>query len=292
MWNRGRLCQPGAYLGMFVGSVVVDDEMNVEVGGDAGIQIAQEGKELLMAMARLAFGEDGASGDVEGREQGGGAVANVIVGDALDVPQAHGQHRLSAVQGLNLALFIDTKHQSVIGRVQIQADNVAHLFDEEGIGGDFEAAGAMRLHGESLEQPMHGGFGDAAGLGRLPHAPVRARGGFTGKGALQQSGDLVVFDTARASGPQFIVEPGQTMLQESLPPFADSRLTEVQAPGDLGVAFSLRGPQHQSGTGDEGMRQGAGRSQTLQLGLFVSREGQGSLGAAGDHAIAYPQTLV
>ena len=81
------------------------------------------------------------------------------------------------------------------------------------------------------------------------------------------------------------------MLLEALPPLADRRFTEVQALGDLGVAFPLGRPQHQLGAGDEGMRQGARSGQTLQLGLFVSREGKGSLGAASDHATAYPQAV-
>jgi len=70
--EAGTVCQPGAHLGMFVGGVVIDDEVNIELCGDAGIQITQEGKELLVSMARLAFGEDGAGGNVKSREEGGG----------------------------------------------------------------------------------------------------------------------------------------------------------------------------------------------------------------------------
>ena len=55
--EAGTSCQPGAHLGVFMSGVVIDDEMDIEVCGDTGIQIAQEGKELLVAMARLAFGE-------------------------------------------------------------------------------------------------------------------------------------------------------------------------------------------------------------------------------------------
>ena len=74
-----------------------------------------------MPMAGLALGEDRAGSDVERGKQGGRAVADVIVGDALDIAQSHGQHGLGAVQGLNLALLIDAQHQGMIGRVQIQA---------------------------------------------------------------------------------------------------------------------------------------------------------------------------
>ncbi len=40
-------------------------------------------------------------------------MANIIVGNALDVAQAQGQYRLGTIEGPNLALFIDTQHQGV-----------------------------------------------------------------------------------------------------------------------------------------------------------------------------------
>lgn len=92
-------------------------------------------------------------------------MANVIMGHAFDIPQTHRQHWLSAIQGLNLAFLVDAQDEGVVWRVEIQADNVANFFDEERIGGEFEAARPMRLYREGLKQPVHGGFGNAARLG-------------------------------------------------------------------------------------------------------------------------------
>jgi hypothetical protein len=50
--------EPSPDLGMLVGSVVVDDEMDVELGWHVGRDVAQEGKELLVAMAGFALGDD------------------------------------------------------------------------------------------------------------------------------------------------------------------------------------------------------------------------------------------
>ena len=84
-------------------------------------------------MARLAFGEHRAGGDIQRGKQSRGAVADVILSTALDVPQPHGQHRLGAVQGgLNLGLFIDAEHQSVIRWVQAEADDVRTLSIKKG----------------------------------------------------------------------------------------------------------------------------------------------------------------
>jgi len=85
-------------------------------------------------------------------------MTHIIVGDAFQISQSHGQYRLGAIQGLNLALFVGAQHQRVIGRVQVQADDVSHLLDKERIGGKFETARAVRLQGEGLKQPMHRGF--------------------------------------------------------------------------------------------------------------------------------------
>ena len=60
----GPLRQPSAHLGMFVGGIVIDDQMKVEFGGYRLVQMAQEGEELLMAVAGLARGEHRARGDV------------------------------------------------------------------------------------------------------------------------------------------------------------------------------------------------------------------------------------
>ena len=121
------LGQPIANLRMSVGGVVIDDEMDLVGWRNVLIEMPQEGEKLLMAVAGLACGEHLAVGDVQGGKQGGGAMANIIMGHAFDITQPHGQHGLGAVEGLNLALFVDAEHQGVIGWMQIQADNVAHL---------------------------------------------------------------------------------------------------------------------------------------------------------------------
>jgi hypothetical protein len=45
-------------LGVLVGGAVVDDEMDVELGRPVGLDVAQEGEELLVPMARFALGGD------------------------------------------------------------------------------------------------------------------------------------------------------------------------------------------------------------------------------------------
>ena len=51
-------CEPSSDLAMLVGGVVVEDEMDVELGWHVGLDVTQEGEELLMAMAGFALGDD------------------------------------------------------------------------------------------------------------------------------------------------------------------------------------------------------------------------------------------
>lgn len=92
--------------------------MDVEVGGNAGVHVAQEGEELLMAMAPLSLGEDFLALNVECREERGGPVPRVVVRDAFDVAEPHGQVGLRPLQRLDLALLIDARHQGVVGRLR------------------------------------------------------------------------------------------------------------------------------------------------------------------------------
>jgi hypothetical protein len=50
--------EPGFDPWMFVGGVVVRDQMDFEVGRHVAVEVIKEREKLLMAMARLALGDD------------------------------------------------------------------------------------------------------------------------------------------------------------------------------------------------------------------------------------------
>src|SRR6202163_910183 len=116
-------------------------------------------------MAGFALGDDRAVEHVESGEQWGGAVTLVVVGDTFDVAEPHRKHGLGAFEGLDLALLVDAKHYRLVRWVEIKPDHVAQLLDEERIGRELEAAGAVRLQTEELEQAMDGALCDPGLLG-------------------------------------------------------------------------------------------------------------------------------
>src|SRR5258705_13637275 len=93
-------------VGMLVGGIVVDDDMDRLFLGHSGLDDVQKPDELLMAMALHALANNLALKDIERREQGGDAMALVIMGYGASAPLLHRQARLWTIKRLNLALFV------------------------------------------------------------------------------------------------------------------------------------------------------------------------------------------
>src|ERR1043165_1175554 len=81
----------------------------------------------------------------------------------LSLPQR--QTRLTAFQGLALALFIAAQHNSLLRRSQIEADNVPKLLLELLVVGQLEGAGLVRLQIVAEPQLLHPTLGQPGVLG-------------------------------------------------------------------------------------------------------------------------------
>lgn len=81
--------------------VVVRDDVQVKFLGGLAVDDLKELQPLLMAVLLHARPDEFSFGHIEGSEQGGGAVANIVVGHRVAAALLDGQARLRAVQGLN-----------------------------------------------------------------------------------------------------------------------------------------------------------------------------------------------
>ena len=104
----GSFGQPGAHFGVLVGRVIVQDQMDVQIGGCFPINQAQKGQEFIVAMTLTAFSDDTSGGQVQGGKQGRGAMSYIIVRVAFRVGESRRESRLRTVQGLNLAFLVYT----------------------------------------------------------------------------------------------------------------------------------------------------------------------------------------
>ena len=66
--EAGMTLEPGDDLGMFVRGVVVADDVNIQLGGDLALDLAQEGQPLLMAMAARRYEQRPCPRDSRGRQ--------------------------------------------------------------------------------------------------------------------------------------------------------------------------------------------------------------------------------
>ena len=57
---------------------------------------------------------------------------------------AQRQRGLGPLQGLALALLVAAQHQSLVGRIQVQPNDVPEFILEAGVVGDFEGPRQMR----------------------------------------------------------------------------------------------------------------------------------------------------
>src|SRR5437899_6508898 len=80
--------EPRHDVGMLVGGVVVDDDMDHLFLGHSGLDEVQKPDELLMAMTLHALANNLALKDIERREQGCDAMALVIVGYGASAPSS------------------------------------------------------------------------------------------------------------------------------------------------------------------------------------------------------------
>ena len=117
-----------------MGTVVIQDEMDIHPRRGAAIDAPEKAQKLLMAMARHTVSQNLAVQHIQGREQGRGAMANVVVGLPFWKSRTQGQDCLGTIQGLDLAFLIHAQHQGFLGRIQVQTNDVAQFVKKLRIG--------------------------------------------------------------------------------------------------------------------------------------------------------------
>src|SRR3984893_13947734 len=93
--------EPCADQRCLVGGVIVHDKMDVELAWHCGLDLIQELAELGGAMATVALADNLAGGEVEGSEQRGRSMADIVMAAPRRLAGAHRQHRLAAVERLD-----------------------------------------------------------------------------------------------------------------------------------------------------------------------------------------------
>src|SRR5439155_9982346 len=170
-WKRMGF-EPALYSRSLMRGIIVNDEMEIETGGGLLVDQSEKAQELAMSMPRHAGPDNLAIQHVQRCEQGGGAVAFVIVGHGTGTALLHGQSRLSAIEGLDLALFVDAEDQRPVGWIEVEPDHVLHLGREVLVTRDFERFDQMRLEPVRTPYPLDTAVGHPCRRSHAAQPPV------------------------------------------------------------------------------------------------------------------------
>ena len=245
MQVEGRtLGEPAADQLSLVGAVVVQDEVYVQFRGHVVLEGVEKAAEFAGAVRAMQLAQHMAAGHVEGGEQTGGAVALVVVRAAFDLPGAQGQQRRGAVQCLNLALLVHTQHQGAVGRVQVEADDIADFVDEQRIAAQLKGLAAVRLERKSAPDAADAALAEPGGLGEGAGGPVRGSGRLAFQGAGQHAFHRGIAQAARRARTGVIEQSVEAEKDKTLPPFANRGPSDPYSASDLGVTPPLGAQQH------------------------------------------------
>ena len=128
--------EPGLHAGMLVRPVVVHNQMQHALGQRLGVDLLQEPDELLMPMPRHAVADDRPIEQAQRREQGGRAVAFVIMRQRATAALLQRQARLRTIESLDLTFLVDGEDQGLVRWIKIQADHVIELLDKALVAAD------------------------------------------------------------------------------------------------------------------------------------------------------------
>jgi hypothetical protein len=112
--------QPALNDRALVGAGVVEHKMQFELRGRSTLEGLQEVTKLHAAVAPVDFGDDRAGLDVQGVEEVGRAVTDVVVGMTFELAWSHGNCWCGVAVGLDERLLVHAEHQSALGWIQVQ----------------------------------------------------------------------------------------------------------------------------------------------------------------------------
>ena len=126
-------CKPTLDVRVLVGGIVVNHDMHFKFLRNIVFDMFEERQILLMPVSSLTLSKHLAVGNVECSKEGCRTMSLIVVSNAFNVSEAHRQHWLSVFQCLDLALFIDTQHDGILRRTQVEPYNIADFFHKERI---------------------------------------------------------------------------------------------------------------------------------------------------------------
>ncbi len=157
---------------MFVGGIVVEHRVDQLAGRDLALDGIEKADEFAVAVALHTAADHRPVEHAEGGEQGGGAVALVVVRHGLAAPGLDRQPRLGAIERLDLAFLVEREHHGMRRRIEIEVDNVGEFGREGRIARALEGPQPMRLQVVRPPNALHRAQREPHRLGHRTAGPM------------------------------------------------------------------------------------------------------------------------
>ena len=155
---------------------------------------------------------------------------------------------MGSVEGLDLGLLVDGKDHRMLGRVEVEADDVVDLLDAVLVLTDLERADEVRLESVTLPYPTDGRGAESGGLGESASGPMGRAGRALVQGRAEDEVEGGNGEGGETTGSRSVgldsVEPVESV---PLPPQRHGVGLGMQFPGDVEAPLSLRRPEEDAG---------------------------------------------
>ena len=205
-------------------------------------------------MASSALSDDPAGGDVQCSEEGRRSVANVRMGSEFGPAAHHRKRRLHSVERLDLRFLVHAKDDGALRWVEVQADDVSDLLDEERVVGQLERLRAVRLESEGSPDSADCRMAQPGMLRHVASTPVRRTLGCRLQRLDDDTLDRLVGDRPWSSGPGLIMETLEPQFMEPVSPSPNGPAADLHLCCDSGVLTTLRATEDDPGPQGERLR--------------------------------------
>ena len=241
METRMPVC-PGLKASRVVDSVVVRDQLQIQLRRRLEIDRVEEADKLLMSMPRHAVTDDPAVERDQRRKQRRRTVVFVIVDPGAATALHQGQSGLRAIQSVNLRSLVDARHKRLVRGIKVQPDNVIQLLDELPIAAQLEGFGHVWLEIVLLPDWSDRGFAPPVSLSHQSSAPVSRIVRLAVQRGFDDVAGSSVRDSRNASGPRGVfLKPRRVESQKTLLPQLHSCPQHTQNSRDFLILRSAAG---------------------------------------------------
>ena len=210
---------PGLNTRMLVGSIVVDNQMQVHFWRSFRIDRFKEPDELLMPMSWHAIPYNSSIKHHHRSKKSCRAIPFVVMRHSAATPLFQRQSWLSSIQSLNLRFLVNAQHERFVRGVEIQADNIVKLLNKLLIAAQLEGLSQMRFKLMPPPDPANRSFTHSLGFSHQSSTPVSSVLRLAMQRRLYDSSDLSIGNLGKPTrAGSILFESRHTECQKPLSP--------------------------------------------------------------------------